>query len=151
MYLMANPSYVEAVGPVVEGDARAKADLLYEAKYDKMLPVLIHGDAAIAGQGVVYETVQMSKLEGYYTGGTVHFVVNNQIGFTTDFDDARSSTYCTGVANLIQAPGFHVNGDDAEAVIHSVRLALEYRQKFNNDVFIDMVCYRKHWHKHRKR
>lgn len=146
MYLMANPSHLEAVGPVVEGYARAKADLLYGSKYDKMLPVLIHGDAAIAGQGVVYETVQMSKLEGYYTGGTVHFVVNNQIGFTTDFDDARSSTYCTGVANLIQAPVFHVNGDDAEAVVHAVRLALEYRQKFNNDVFIDMVCYRKHGH-----
>ncbi len=146
MRLMANPSHLEAVDPLVEGFSRAKADILYESEYDKILPVLIHGDAAIAGQGVVYETVQMSKLDGYYTGGTVHFVINNQIGFTTDFDDARSSTYCTGVANMVQAPVFHVNGDDAEAVVYSVLLAMEYRQKFNNDVFIDMVCYRKHGH-----
>lgn len=146
MRLMANPSHLEAVDPVVEGFSRAKADILYESEYDKILPVLIHGDSAIAGQGVVYEVVQMSKLDGYYTGGTVHFVINNQIGFTTDFDDARSSTYCTGVANMVQAPVFHVNGDDAEAVVYSVLLAMEYRQKFNNDVFIDMVCYRKHGH-----
>lgn len=146
MRLMANPSHLEAVDPVVEGFSRAKADILYDSEYDKILPVLIHGDSAIAGQGVVYETVQMSKLDGYYTGGTVHFVINNQIGFTTDFDDARSSTYCTGVANMVQAPVFHVNGDDAEAVVYSVLLAMEYRQKFNNDVFIDMVCYRKHGH-----
>ncbi len=146
MRLMANPSHLEAVDPVVEGFSRAKADILYDSEYDKILPVLIHGDAAIAGQGVAYETVQMSKLDGYYTGGTVHFVINNQIGFTTDFDDARSSTYCTGAANVIQAPVFHVNGDDVEAVVHSVLLAMEYRQKFNNDVFIDMVCYRKHGH-----
>lgn len=144
--LMANPSHLEAVGPVVEGYSRAKGDVLYDSEYHKILPLLIHGDAAIAGQGVVYETVQMSKLEGYYTGGTVHFVVNNQIGFTTDFDDARSATYCTGVANMVQAPVFHVNGDDAEAVVHAAKLAMEYRQKFNNDVFIDMVCYRKHGH-----
>ncbi len=146
MRLMANPSHLEAVDPVVEGFARAKADILYESEYDKILPILIHGDSAIAGQGVVYETVQMSKLDGYYTGGTLHFVINNQIGFTTDFDDARSSTYSTGVANMVQAPVFHVNGDDAEAVVYSVLLAMEYRQKFNNDVFIDMVCYRKHGH-----
>lgn len=146
MRLMANPSHLEAVNPVVEGYSRAKADILYGSEYDKILPILIHGDSAIAAQGVVYETVQMSKLDGYYTGGTLHFVINNQIGFTTDFDDARSSTYCTGVANMVQAPVFHVNGDDAEAVIHSVLLAMEYRQKFNNDVFIDMVCYRKHGH-----
>ena len=144
--LVPNPSHLEAVDPVVEGFARAKADLLYKSDYDKILPILIHGDAAIAGQGVVYETVQMSQLAGYYTGGTIHFVINNQIGFTTDFDDARSSTYSTGGASLVQAPVFHVNGDDPEAVIFAVELATEYRQKFNNDVFIDMVCYRKHGH-----
>ncbi|GAA5219516.1 2-oxoglutarate dehydrogenase E1 component [Membranihabitans marinus] len=144
--LAPNPSHLEAVNPVVEGYARAKADELYESDYDKILPVLLHGDAAIAGQGIVYELIQMSKLDGYYTGGTVHFVINNQIGFTTDFDDARSSTYSTGAANMVQAPVFHVNGDDAEAVIFASELAIEYRQKFNNDVFIDMVCYRKHGH-----
>ena len=144
--LAPNPSHLEAVNPVVEGFSRAKADILYGSDYDKILPILIHGDAAIAGQGVVYEVVQMSQLEGYYTGGTMHFVINNQIGFTTDWDDARSSTYCTGVASLVQAPVFHVNGDNPEAVVFAVRLATEYRQKFNNDVFIDMVCYRKHGH-----
>ncbi len=144
--LVPNPSHLESVNPVVEGFARAKADLLYGSDYDRILPILIHGDAALAGQGIVYETVQMSQLEGYYTGGTIHFVINNQIGFTTDFDDARSSTYSTGVANVVQAPVFHVNGDDPEAVLFAVEFAVEYRQKFNNDVFIDMVCYRKHGH-----
>lgn len=144
--LVPNPSHLESVNPVVEGFARAKADILYKSEYDRILPILIHGDAAIAGQGIAYETVQMSQLEGYYTGGTIHFVINNQIGFTTDFDDARSSTYCTGVASLVQAPVFHVNGDDPEAVVYAVELATEYRQLFNNDVFIDMVCYRKHGH-----
>ena len=144
--LAPNPSHLESVNPVVEGFARAKADILYNSDYDRILPVLIHGDAALAGQGVVYETVQMSQLEGYYTGGTIHFVINNQIGFTTDFDDARSSTYCTASASLVQAPVFHVNGDDPEAVVFAVELATEYRQKFNNDVFIDMVCYRRHGH-----
>ena len=144
--LVPNPSHLESVDPVVEGFSRAKADILYNSDFDKILPILIHGDAAVAGQGVVYETVQMSKLKGYYTGGTIHFVINNQVGFTTDFDDARSSTYCTGAASLVQAPVFHVNGDDPEAVIFAVELATEYRQKFNNDVFIDMVCYRRHGH-----
>ncbi|MEO1517656.1 MAG: 2-oxoglutarate dehydrogenase E1 component [Bacteroidota bacterium] len=144
--LAPNPSHLESVNTVVEGFSRAKADILYDSDYDKILPILIHGDAAIAGQGVVYETVQMSQLEGYYTGGTIHFVINNQVGFTTDFDDARSSTYCTGVASLVQAPVFHVNGDDPDAVVFAVELATEYRQKFNTDVFVDMVCYRRHGH-----
>jgi 2-oxoglutarate dehydrogenase E1 component len=144
--LVPNPSHLEAVNPVLEGFTRAKADLLYDGNYDRILPVLIHGDSAVAGQGVVYETVQMSQLDGYYTGGTIHFVINNQIGFTTNFDDARSSTYCTAAAALVQAPVFHVNGDDPEAVIFATKLAVEYRQKFNNDVFIDMVCYRRHGH-----
>ncbi|HSF90012.1 MAG TPA: 2-oxoglutarate dehydrogenase E1 component [Saprospiraceae bacterium] len=144
--LVPNPSHLESVNPVVEGFSRAKADLLYGSDYDRIMPILIHGDAAVAGQGVVYETVQMSQLEGYYTGGTVHFVINNQIGFTTDFDDARSSTYSTAAASLVQAPVFHVNGDNPEAVVFATRLATEYRQKFNSDVFIDMVCYRRHGH-----
>ena len=144
--LTPNPSHLEAVNTVVQGFARAKADILYQSDYDRILPILIHGDAAIAGQGIAYETVQMSQLKGYYTGGTLHFIINNQIGFTTDFDDARSSTYCTGVANVVQAPVFHVNGDDPEAVLFASELAVEYRQAFNNDVFIDMVCYRKHGH-----
>ncbi|MEO1434793.1 MAG: 2-oxoglutarate dehydrogenase E1 component [Bacteroidota bacterium] len=144
--LAPNPSHLEAVNTVVQGFARAKADILYGSDYDQILPILIHGDAAFAGQGIVYETVQMSKLEGYYTGGTIHYVINNQIGFTTDWDDARSATYCTGVASMIEAPVFHVNGDDPEAVIYAVQLAMEYRQKFNSDVFIDMVCYRRHGH-----
>jgi 2-oxoglutarate dehydrogenase E1 component len=144
--LVPNPSHLESVNPVVEGFSRAKADLLYASDYDRIMPILIHGDAAAAGQGVVYETIQMSLLEGYYTGGTLHFVINNQIGFTTDFDDARSSTYSTAAASLVQAPVFHVNGDNPEAVIFATKLATEYRQKFNNDVFIDMVCYRRHGH-----
>lgn len=144
--LVPNPSHLESVDPVVEGFARAKADLLYGSDYSRIVPILIHGDAALAGQGIVYETVQMSQLEGYFTGGTIHFVINNQIGFTTDFDDARSSTYCTAAAYLVQAPVFHVNGDDPEAVVFATRLATEYRMKFNADVFIDMVCYRRHGH-----
>ncbi len=144
--LMPNPSHLEAVNPVVVGFARAKADVLYESDFDKILPILIHGDASVAGQGIVYEVMQMSNLKGYYTGGTIHFVINNQIGFTTDFDDARSSDYCTSLAAAIQAPVFHVNGDDPEAVIKCAEIATRYRQQFNSDVFIDMVCYRKHGH-----
>ena len=144
--LVPNPSHLESVNPIVEGFSRAKADALYGSDYDRILPILIHGDAAAAGQGIVYEGVQMSQLNGYYTGGTLHFVINNQIGFTTDHDDARSSTYCTAAASLVQAPVLHVNGDDPEAVVFAIQFAVDYRQKFNNDVFVDMVCYRKHGH-----
>ncbi|HUH74351.1 MAG TPA: 2-oxoglutarate dehydrogenase E1 component [Chitinophagales bacterium] len=144
--LLPNPSHLEAVNPVVQGWCRAKADEVYESEYDAILPLTIHGDAAIAGQGIVYEVLQMSLLKGYTVGGTVHFVINNQIGFTTDFDDARSSYYCTSVASTVQAPVFHVNGDDVEAVTFVSELAVEYRQKFNKDVFVDMVSYRKHGH-----
>lgn len=144
--LAPNPSHLEAVNPVVQGLARAKADLLYNSRYDNILPILIHGDAAIAGQGIVYEVSQMSGLEGYYTGGTIHFVINNQVGFTTDFDDARTSTYCTSIASTVEAPVIHVNGDDPEAVVFAAILAVHYRQKFNSDIYIDMVCYRKHGH-----
>jgi len=144
--LCPNPSHLEAVDPVVVGFARSKADVLYNSDFDKILPILIHGDASVAGQGVVYEVLQMSNLKGYYTGGTIHFVINNQIGFTTDFDDARSADYCTSVAAMVKAPVFHVNGDDPEAVVKVVEIATQYRQEFNNDIFIDMVCYRKHGH-----
>ncbi len=144
--LAPNPSHLEAVNPVVEGYARAKADVLYESDYDKVLPILIHGDAAVAGQGIVYELTQMSNLAGYYTGGTIHFIINNQVGFTTDFDDARSSIYCTDVAKIVDAPVLHVNGDDPEAVIFCAKLAADFRQRFNRDIFIDMVCYRRHGH-----
>lgn len=144
--LTPNPSHLEVVDPVVTGFARAKADSIYNSEYHNVLPILIHGDAAIAGQGVVYELLQMSKLEGYYTGGTIHFIINNQIGFTTDFHDARSSNYCTSVAALVQAPVLHVNGDDPESVVKACELAVKYRQKYNGDIFIDMVCYRKHGH-----
>jgi len=144
--LMPNPSHLEAVDPVVLGFARAKADVLYDSNFDKILPVLIHGDASVAGQGIVYEILQMCHLRGYYTGGTLHFVINNQIGFTTDFDDARSADYCTSVAAMVQAPVLHVNGDDAEAVVKCAELATRYRKEFNSDIFIDMVCYRRHGH-----
>lgn len=144
--LTPNPSHLEVVDAVVAGFARAKADVIYDNEYDRVLPILIHGDAAIAGQGVVYELLQMSKLEGYGTGGTIHFVINNQIGFTTDFDDARSADYCTSIAAMVHAPVLHVNGDDPEAVVKACELAVAYRQEYNQDIFIDMVCYRKHGH-----
>jgi 2-oxoglutarate dehydrogenase E1 component len=144
--LMPNPSHLEAVDPVVVGFSRSKADTLYKSDFDKILPILIHGDASVAGQGIVYEVLQMSKLDGYYTGGTIHFVINNQIGFTTDFSDARSADYCTSVAAMVQAPVVHINGDDAEAVVKASEIATRYRQEFNSDIFIDMVCYRRHGH-----
>jgi 2-oxoglutarate dehydrogenase E1 component len=144
--LMPNPSHLEAVDPVVVGFARAKADVLYNSDFDKILPILIHGDASVAGQGIVYEVLQMSNLRGYYTGGTIHFVINNQIGFTTDFDDARSADYCTSIAAMVQAPVMHINGDDPEAVVKCAEIATRYRQEFNSDIFIDMVCYRRHGH-----
>lgn len=144
--LMPNPSHLEAVDPVVVGFSRAKADVLTDSNFDQILPILIHGDASVAGQGIVYEVLQMCNLEGYSTGGTIHFVINNQIGFTTDFDDARSSNYCTSLAALVQAPVMHVNGDDPEAVIRCVEIATRFRQEFGSDVFIDMVCYRRHGH-----
>jgi 2-oxoglutarate dehydrogenase E1 component len=144
--LAPNPSHLEAVDPVVIGYARSKADVIYESDYDKILPILIHGDSSLAGQGIVYEVLQMSGLKGYCTGGTLHFVINNQIGFTTDFDDARTSDYCTSYAATVHAPVFHVNGDDAEAVVKVSQIAMMYRQKFNSDVFVDMVCYRRHGH-----
>ena len=144
--LCPNPSHLEAVDPVVVGFSRCKADVLYDSDFDKILPILIHGDASVAGQGVVYEVLQMSNLKGYYTGGTIHFIINNQIGFTTDFDDARSADYCTSIAAMVKAPVLHVNGDDPEAVVKAVEIATRYRQEFNSDIFIDMVCYRKHGH-----
>lgn len=144
--LSPNPSHLEAVDPVVLGFARSKADVIYGSDYDKILPILIHGDSSLPGQGINYEVLQMSGLKGFCTGGTLHFVINNQVGFTTDFDDARSSDYSTSVAATIKAPVFHVNGDDAEMVVKVAQVAMLYRQKFNTDIFIDMVCYRRHGH-----
>lgn len=144
--LVANPSHLEAVDPVVEGVVRAKIDKRYHGDFKKIVPILIHGDAAIAGQGVVYEVIQMSLLEGYKTGGTIHLVVNNQIGFTTNYLDGRSSTYCTDVAKVTLSPVFHVNADDVEAVVFATLMAMEYRQTFHTDVFIDLLGYRKYGH-----
>ena len=143
--LSPNPSHLEAVNTVVEGIARAKIDFLFEDE-SKVCPVLIHGDAAIAGQGIVYETIQMAHLDGYKVGGTIHIVVNNQVGFTTNYLDGRSSTYCTDVAKTTRCPVFHVNGDDVEAVVQAMEIAVEYRQEFKRDIFIDLLCYRKYGH-----
>ncbi|MEM9982132.1 MAG: 2-oxoglutarate dehydrogenase E1 component, partial [Bacteroidota bacterium] len=143
--LAPNPSHLEAVDAVVQGYVRAQIDEEYFDQ-DLVLPILIHGDAAVAGQGLVYEVTQMANLEGYKTGGTIHFVINNQVGFTTDFEDARSSIYCTDLAKIIDAPVLHVNGDNPEAVVFCCQLAAEFRKKFNRDIFIDMVCYRRHGH-----
>ena len=142
----ANPSHLEAVDPVLEGIARAKQDMLNQGEAFPVMPLLVHGDAAFAGQGVVAETLNLSQLRGYRTGGTIHVVVNNQVGFTTSPAASRSSLYCTDVARMVQAPIFHVNGDDPEACIRVARLAFEYRQAFNKDVVIDLVCYRRRGH-----
>lgn len=146
VHLCTNPSHLEAVDPVALGYARSRADQLSKDGYSAVLPVLIHGDAAIAGQGVLYEILQMSALKGYYTGGTIHIVTNNQIGFTTSSSDTRSSDYCTSIASTINAPVLHVNGDDLEAVVACVELALAYRSKFRADIFVDIVGYRRHGH-----
>ncbi len=146
LHVAPNPSHLESEMPVVEGLSRAKIDHKYNGDSKKLLPVIIHGDAAIAGQGVVYEVIQMSDLQGYKTGGTIHLVINNQVGFTTNYLDARSSTYCTDIGKVIKAPVFHINGDDVEALIHTLRLAIEYRQEFQSDVFIDILGYRKYGH-----
>ena len=144
--LASNPSHLEAVDPIVEGMARAKQKLKQDLEHARTIPLLIHGDAAFAGQGVVAETLNLSQLKGYKTGGTVHIVVNNQIGFTTGPADARSSVYATDIAKMVQAPIFHVNGDDPEACVRAVQLAFDFRQKFKKDVVLDMVCYRRHGH-----
>ncbi|PKB42162.1 2-oxoglutarate dehydrogenase E1 component [Cellulophaga sp. RHA19] len=146
MNIAPNPSHLETVGAVVEGIARAKQDAHFPEDFSKVLPIVVHGDAAIAGQGLVYEVVQMANLDGYKTNGTIHIVVNNQIGFTTNYLDARSSTYCTDVAKVTLSPVLHVNADDAEAVVHASLFALEYRMRFNRDVFIDLLGYRKYGH-----
>ncbi|MBK8847824.1 MAG: 2-oxoglutarate dehydrogenase E1 component [Bacteroidetes bacterium] len=143
--LAPNPSHLEAVDPVVQGIVRSKIDN-QNGKEDDIAAILIHGDAAIAAQGIVYEVIQMSMLDGYRTGGTIHLIVNNQIGFTTNYLDARSSTYCTDVAKVTKSPVFHVNGDDVEALVYTIKLAIEYRQKYHRDVFVDILGYRKYGH-----
>jgi len=146
MNIAPNPSHLETVGAVVEGITRAKQDAHFPDDFSKVLPIVVHGDAAIAGQGLVYEVVQMATLDGYKTNGTIHMVVNNQIGFTTNYLDARSSTYCTDVGKVTLSPVLHVNADDAEAVVHASLFALEYRMRFNRDVFLDLLGYRKYGH-----
>ena len=144
--LAPNPSHLETVNPVVKGIARAWLDKKYEMDIDAVTPILIHGDASVAGQGIVYEVLQMAGLKAYNVGGCIHIVANNQIGFTTNYTDARTSTYCTDVAKTTLCPVFHVNADDVEAVVYTVQLAMEYRQEFNSDVFIDLLGYRKYGH-----
>lgn len=146
MNIAPNPSHLETVGAVVEGITRAKQDNYHEKDASKVLPIIVHGDAAIAGQGIAYEIIQMEKLEGYGTKGTIHIVVNNQIGFTTNYLDARSSTYCTDVGKVTLSPVLHVNADDAEAVVHAALFALEYRMVYQRDVFLDLLGYRKYGH-----
>lgn len=144
--LAPNPSHLETVGAVIEGIARAKQDKYFPDDFSKVLPIAVHGDAAVAGQGIVYEIVQMAQLDGYKTGGTIHLVINNQVGFTTNYQDARSSTYCTDVAKVTLSPVLHVNADDTEAVVHAMLFALDYRMTFGGDVFIDLLGYRKYGH-----
>ncbi|WP_270089797.1 2-oxoglutarate dehydrogenase E1 component [Sphingobacterium sp. SYP-B4668] len=144
--LAPNPSHLETVDAIIEGMVRSKIDMKYDGDSSKIAPIMIHGDAAVAGQGIVYEVIQMSKLDGYKTGGTIHIVINNQVGFTTNFKDARSSTYCTDIAKVTLSPVFHVNGDDVEALVYAINLAVEYRQKYKTDVFIDLLCYRRFGH-----
>ncbi len=144
--LAPNPSHLETVGAVIEGITRAKQDKYYPDDFSKVLPIAVHGDAAVAGQGIVYEIVQMAHLDGYKTGGTIHLVINNQVGFTTNYLDARSSTYCTDVAKVTLSPVLHVNADDTEAVVHAMLFALDYRMTFGGDVFIDLLGYRKYGH-----
>ena len=144
--LAPNPSHLETVGAVIEGIARAKQDRNHPNDFSKVLPIAVHGDAAIAGQGIVYEIIQMANLDGYKTGGTIHLVINNQVGFTTNYLDARSSTYCTDIAKVTMSPVLHVNADDAEAVVHAMLFALDYRMEFGSDVFIDLLGYRKYGH-----
>ena len=144
--LAPNPSHLETVDGVAEGMVRSKIDMKYNGDSSKIAPILIHGDAAIAAQGIVYETIQMSKLDGYKTGGTIHIVINNQVGFTTNYKDARTSTYCTDIAKVTLSPVFHVNGDDVEALVYAINLAVEYRQKYKTDVFIDLLGYRRYGH-----
>src|SRR5579863_6367249 len=144
--LSPNPSHLEAVDPVVEGIVRPKQDRLGDTNRERVIPVLVHGDAAFAGQGVVAETLNLSQLDGYSTGGTIHVIINNQIGFTTNPDESRSTPYSTDVARGVQAPIFHVNGDDPEAAIRVAHIAFDYRQQFKTDVVIDMFCYRRHGH-----
>jgi 2-oxoglutarate dehydrogenase E1 component len=144
--LSPNPSHLETVGAVIEGISRAKQDKYTPDDFSKVLPIAVHGDAAIAGQGIVYEIIQMAQLDGYKTGGTIHIVINNQVGFTTNYQDARSSTYCTDVAKVTLSPVLHVNADDAEAVVHAMLFALDYRMTFGSDVFIDLLGYRKYGH-----
>lgn len=144
--LSPNPSHLEAVNPVVQGIVRARLDQKYDGNSQAIVPVLIHGDASISGQGVVYEMAQMSGLKGYGTGGSIHLVINNQLGFTTSYLEGRTSTYCTDVAKVTQSPIFHVNGDDVEAVTHTIKLALEFRKQFKRDVYVDLLCYRKYGH-----
>lgn len=146
MNIAPNPSHLEAVNAVVEGIARAKQDRDHQDNISEVLPILVHGDAAFAGQGVVYEVVQMARLDGYRTGGTIHIVVNNQIGFTTNYLDARSSTYCTDVGKVTLSPVLHINADDAEAVVHGAIFALEYRMRYKRDIFLDLLGYRKYGH-----
>src|SRR5690606_37887004 len=141
-----NPSHWEAVGAVVQGIARAKQDDYYKKNPESVLPIIVHGDAAIAGQGIVYEIVQMAQLDGYKTQGTIHIVINNQVGFTTNYLDGRSSIYCTDVGKVTFSPILHVNADDVEAVVHAVLFALDFRMEFGRDVFIDLLGYRKYGH-----